>query len=458
MGNRIYLLFYAVAALSFVFAAASSALLAIRRRTDRSVRVFWWIIFFLFTVVPIILGPCLCRLRLFTDYAGGMRIEARIADGEGEPSAETSADARQLRMTAAAVRLVLSLWFIAAAASASFGISSYWNTLHFLTKHSEHCRDERVNRIFEEAKRKAGIRTPVELRVMHRDLKLSPCTCGTWSPSVYIGGDYLGEYSDRWLELVFLHELTHIRHGDALLRLAALLATSAHALLPQSAEIRRAVNEDVEYLCDRRVLAIEGPDACGEYIGVILDIAERNLREDYKPDNLLSNASQAGEFLIRRYRRMREEKGGTSVRPMIAVLIAFLLNAALFALVSVENPDNLRVDFASPVFADAMSRHFALDDASLVTEDLLSSVYRLEFYRPKSAPGEPLSPVFYCIVDEESPESMANGTPYLYDGGLDLRDLTLFPGLRTLILDGALRPDEGIWDADAAGCAVILRD
>ncbi|MBO6053259.1 MAG: hypothetical protein J6Q17_05940 [Clostridia bacterium] len=456
MGNRIFLLFYAVAALSVVFAVSASILLLIRRRTGRSVRVLWWLIFFVFTVVPIILGPHLWQLRLFTDYTGGMRIEARIADGEGEPVAEASADVHELRMATTVTRLVLSLWFIAAAASASYGISSYWNTLHFLTKHSEHCRNERVNRIFEEAKRKAGVRAPVALRVMHPDLKLSPCTCGTWSPSVFIGGDYLDDYPDRWLEFVFVHELTHIRHGDALLRLTALLVTSFHALLPQSARIRQAVNEDVEYLCDRKVLALEGRESRGEYIEVILDIAERNLREDYKPEDLLSNASQAGEFLLKRYRRM-EEDAGMSAKPVIAALAALILNVSLFAFAAVENPDNLRIDFASPVFADAMTRHFELADASEVTEETLASVYRLEFYRPRSLPGEPLCPVFYCIVNEESPEKTPSGTAYPFDG-LDLRDLNLFDDLRTLILDGALHPDEESWDPNTAGYAVILRD
>ena len=135
MGNRVFLLFYGVAALSLVFAAAASVLLAVRRRTDRSVRVIWWLLFFVLTVFPVILGLHLWRFRLFTDYTGGMRIETRIAEEEGEPVAETYADAHELHMSAAAVRLLLSLWFIAAAASASYGISSYWNTLHFLTKH-----------------------------------------------------------------------------------------------------------------------------------------------------------------------------------------------------------------------------------------------------------------------------------------------------------------------------------
>ncbi|MCR4906524.1 MAG: M56 family metallopeptidase [Clostridiales bacterium] len=457
MGNRIVLLFYAVAALSAVFAVSASILLFIRRKTGRCVRVILWLLFFLLTVVPIVLGPHLWQLRLFTNFSGGMRIETRIADGEGEPVAVTAADAHEVKMGTILARLLLTLWFIAAAASASYGISAYFNTLRFLTKHSEHCRDERVNRIFAEARKKAGVRASVSLRVMHNDLKLSPCTCGTWSPSVFIGGDYLDEYPDRWLELVFLHELTHIRHGDALLRLAALLVTSFHALLPQSAGIRQAVNEDVEYLCDRKVLALEGQDVRGEYIRVILDIAERNLREDYTPDNMLSNASEAGEFLVKRYRRMQENTSVVTAKPLIAALTALVLNAALFSVAMIENPDNLRVDFASPVFADAITRHFDLPDASEVTEETLSSVYRLEFYRPRSIPDDPQPPVYYCIVNEESPERTPNGPAYPCEG-LDLRDLSLFRDLRTLILDGAIRPQEGTWDPQSARYAVILRD
>lgn len=455
MGNRIFLLFYTVAALSVVFAVSASILLSIRRRTGKSVRVIVWLLFFALTVIPLILAPRLWSLRLFTNWEDGMRIEVRM--NSDDPVAEGSFEAGTVTRTRMLVRLVLSLWFIAAAASVSYGVSAYWNTLRFLTKNSEHCRDERVNRVFDEARRRAGVRTSVALRVMHPDLRLSPCTCGTWSPSVFIGGDYLDEYDDTQLGLVFLHELTHIRHGDALLRLAALLATSFHALLPQSGKIRQAVNEDVEYLCDRRVLQIEGKEKRGAYIRVILDIAERNLREEYEPDNLLSNASQAGEFLMKRYRRMQAATDRFTPKSFLAVLAALLLNVSLFLLVGIENPDNLRVDFASPVFADAMTRHFTLSDPAQVTEEHLASIYRLEFYRPKSTPDEPLCPHYYVVVNEEAPERSPFGTPYDC-GAFDLRDLALYDDLKTLILDGALPPRGYEWTPEEGKYAVILRD
>ena len=455
MGNRIFLLFYTVAALSVVFAVSASILLSIRRRTGKSVRVIVWLLFFALTVIPLILAPRLWSLRLFTNWEDGMRIEVRM--NSDIPVAEGSFEAGTVTRTRMLVRLVLSLWFIAAAASISYGVSAYWNTLRFLTKNSEHCRNERVNRIFEEAKRRAGVRASVTLRVMHPDLRLSPCTCGTWSPSVFIGGDYLDEYDDTQLGLVFLHELTHIRHGDALLRLAALIATSFHALLPQSGKIRQAVNEDVEYLCDRRVLQIEGQEMRGTYIRVILDIAERNLREEYEPDNLLSNASQAGEFLMKRYRRMQADTDRFTPKSFLAVLAALLLNVSLFLLVGIENPDNLRVDFASSVFADAMTRHFTLSDPAQVTEEHLASVYRLEFYRPKSTPDEPLCPHYYVVVNEEAPERSPCGTPYDC-GAFDLRDLALYDDLKTLILDGALPPRGYEWTPEEGKYAVILRD
>ena len=85
MGNRIVLLFYTVAALSVVFAVSASILLRIRKKTGKSIRVLCWLLFFVLTVVPVILGPHLWQLRLFTDYAGGMRIETRIADGKEKP-------------------------------------------------------------------------------------------------------------------------------------------------------------------------------------------------------------------------------------------------------------------------------------------------------------------------------------------------------------------------------------
>ncbi|MBQ3861431.1 MAG: M56 family metallopeptidase [Clostridia bacterium] len=460
MEMGIFLLFLAVAALSLVFSLSALILLRIRKKTGKSVRATVWILLLVLAVVPLLLPARLIRLRLFTDFTGGMRIEFRGdgEDGDGAVFPDAYLTRGERRTAGDVLFLFLTLWTVAAAFSASFGISGYWDTLRFLTKNSEQCRDERALEVFRRAKEKAGVGRNVSLRVMHPDLSVSPCMCGTWSPSVFIGSGYLKDYPDEWLELLFLHELTHIRHHDGTLRLFTLLGTSFHALNPLSGAVRRAVCEDSEYLCDREVLRKAGKDVRRDYIRMILDIVERNLSGETAGDGLLSPASEAGEILMNRCRRMQTEGDSFVPRTLSAPAAALVLNLALFFLVGIENPDNLRLDLANPALADALLDHFDLTDPRDLTEAHLSEIWSLEFYHPRAEDDGAADPVYYCIVNEDAPERSDAGRPYPYtESGTDLSDLALFSDLRTVILEGSRweLPEEG---EDGPGYAVIRRN
>ena len=459
MGSGIYLLFYAIAALSLLFSLAAGLLLLLRRRGNFAVPALVWLLLFAAALTPVTVLRPSRSLRLFTDASGNMRIEARIPqDDEGATLAEWNVSARTLHATETVVILLLSLWFIAMMASVSYGLSAYFDTLRFLTKHSRECHNETVLGLFESARKRSGVRRGVKLRLMDADLRLSPCTCGILFPSVYIGTDYPKEYSDEWLEMVFLHELYHIRHHDALLRLAALFATSFHALVPLSDRVRRAVNEDTEFLCDRAVLSTLGEDARGEYMGVILDIAERNLREEVQPDGLLSPASRSGSFLMTRYRRMAVEEPPRGVPPCVAaILTAALVNLTLFGFCAVENPDNYRVDLENPILCDAVCRYFRLERTEDLTEADLAGVYSVAFFRETPNVKDPTPPL-YCVINEEVPEGVLPEISYDWNGpALDLDDLNLFPNLRTLLCTGGLVPEAAGWQEENR-VAVILRD
>ncbi len=460
MGNRIWFLFFAIAALSLCFSVGARLCLRVRVKKNVAVRAVVWILLFVFTIVPIFLPCRLFSLRFYTDSSGTVRTEVRIAGAE-EPAREFTLTRQAKKALETFVLLVLTLWFVALAASLSFGISNYWNTLRFLTKNSANCRDPRVLALFAAAKKKAGVHRPTALRVMHPELHVSPCTAGTWSPSVFIGGDYLKDYSDERLTLIFMHELTHVKHSDGWLRLFTLLATSFHALLPVSSRVRAAVSEDTEYLCDRTVLRRMGEETRGEYVAVILDIAERNVTGDFSAYDLFSPASsRAGEVLLERYERMRRPPASGAKAGMAgAVLLALGLNLLLFALLRAENPDNLRVDFHNPMLCDALTRYFSLDDPRELTEAHLVEVWRIDFRRESAEPGEPPAALCDCVINEERGEGDCSDVRYPVgeDGLLDLSDLALFSNLRTLVMDGGLRPEKEDYNPEGK-IAVILRD
>ncbi|MBQ8513659.1 MAG: M56 family metallopeptidase [Clostridia bacterium] len=378
MGNRVFILLFLVAALSLLFTAASAAVLAVRKKQGLRLGIAAWAVLFVLVTVPFAASGACFDLILHGDWTGGMRIEIL---SRGRELAEVYLSAPVLtaaRMTAGTLSAV---WLAAAAASFSYGISSYFNNVHFLTKRSRVCRDERANTVFEAARKKAGVRRHVPLRIMDYGLKISPCTCGLLSSSVFVGVDYLRDYSDERLELVFLHELTHVKHCDSLLKLLTLFATSFHVFLPTAKRIRRAVQEDSEYLCDLSVLQKTGDGARAEYIAVIIDVAERNLRDDCRDTDLLSAVSASGAFILERYRNMQNR--GNVKNAFAGLLPMFLLTAAvnfaLMSVVGVPNISNPGVDIADDFTRAALCGYFGLDDPEELTEAHMAAVYSLAY-------------------------------------------------------------------------------
>lgn len=378
MGNRVLILLFLIAVLSFLFTAASWAVLAIRKKQSLRIGMAAWAALFFAVTVPMNLWESPVDLILYNDYTGGVRIEVETG---GEETAEMYIPASVLRAAVNSAAVLSTVWIAAAAASFSYGMSSYFNNVHFLTKRSKTCRDERANTIFEGACAKAGIRQHVPLRVMDSGLKISPCTCGILSHSVFVGEDYLREYSDEWLELIFLHELIHVRRRDTLLKLLTLAATSFHALLPTAGRIRRAVQEDSEYLCDLEVLRRTGEKSRTAYISVIVDVAERNVKNNCRDADLLSSVSAAGSFILERYRNMRNRPSrGADFRKLIPVfLTGILVNFLLLSAVDLPNIGNPGVDIADDLTRTALCEYFGLENPERLTAAHMEAVYAIAY-------------------------------------------------------------------------------
>lgn len=431
MENRVIVLFFILVALSFIFGGISVLLLRLRSKKQlRILPIFWCLLFFV-SLIPADIEKNVAELSLYIDYTDGMRIELHSPSESERPEVvpDIYLSSNVLRFIRTFCTIAILLWFAVAVASFTFGIASYFDGIQYLTRHSVVCRDERLCKIYDSAKKKVGIRRNIPLRVMHSDLRISPCTCGIIFPSVYIGEGCTREYSDLWLELIFMHELTHIKHGDTLTKLITLFATSFHALVPTSKMVRRAVCEDLEYLCDEAVLKKGGEHLCGEYISMILGMAERNLREDWQGAEILSNLSSDGQAILRRYGNMKKchsPKSNAKVVPPL--LIGILLNVCFMSAIHIRNLDNCGIDFANPILCEAVCDYFGISSPYDLTEKNLEQIYCIEFARP-NFPDDRLT--YACILNEEPLQSALHFTSDTRV--MDTRDIVLFGDLRTLI-------------------------
>lgn len=456
MENRIIVLFFMLVGLSFLFTGVSLLLLRLRSKYGLRILPVFWCLLFLVGTIPADSSKNLAELMLYTDYTNGLRVEIHAPEETERPEEipEFYLPYRPLRILRGTVFLLLVVWFVSATASFTSGLAAYIDGMQYLTRHSSECRDERVNRIYAAAKSKAGIRRHIPLRIMKQDVRISPCTCGILFPSVYIGGDCPDVYSDLWLELIFLHELTHIRHGDTLTKLLTLFTTSFHRFLPISKAVRNAVCEDLEYLCDEAVLDKTGDRLRGEYIAMILNMAERNLREDWQGTEMLSSLSPGGNAILRRYNNMksRHDRRRNIVRAVPVLLCGALFNLGIMSAVQVNNFDNLGVDIASPVLEETLCRYFVLTEPYELTENHLRQVYCIEFSRPGFPDNRT---TFACTLNEGEVQT----SPHFISASriMDTRDIPLFDGLRTLIFSDRTESSVEEW-YETTKFAVIRRE
>ena len=95
----------------------------------------------------------------------------------------------------------------------------------------------------------------------------SPAVYGIFKPKIILPE----AYADRNLELVLLHEQTHIRRGDNLWRMLAFLIVAAHWFNPLAWVFLKLYLADLELSCDECVLVELGDRRAKEYAHFLLD-------------------------------------------------------------------------------------------------------------------------------------------------------------------------------------------
>lgn len=99
----------------------------------------------------------------------------------------------------------------------------------------------------------------------------SPLSFGFFRPVIVIPkGTSSGQ-----LSFVLLHEQTHIKNRDAVLKLIGIFALSANWFNPFAWIAVKYLDRDLERLCDEKVLSALGTEKSADYANTILDFAEK---------------------------------------------------------------------------------------------------------------------------------------------------------------------------------------
>ena len=110
--------------------------------------------------------------------------------------------------------------------------------------------DPVLDGLLQELSGQLGVRRPVELR--EGPPGCVPMTFGTWRPVVVVPRELLG--SPDSLKTVLMHELIHVRRGDAVWALLDCLVAAVFAFHPLVWLLRRGIQRCRETSCDAEVL------------------------------------------------------------------------------------------------------------------------------------------------------------------------------------------------------------
>ena len=155
-----------------------------------------------------------------------------------------------------------------------FGMSIYLITISFsyiiyLTKNRKNSVTLNQNPILDKAKETLNIKRQIRVR-MSPEVR-SPMLVGVLLPTVYIP---CREIPDENLQMVFLHELTHLKRKDLVIKWLSIFTNAAHWFNPFAYLLCANLSEACEISCDMAVTKKMSNEEQKTYIKTILELVE----------------------------------------------------------------------------------------------------------------------------------------------------------------------------------------
>lgn len=221
--------------------------------------------------------------------------------------------------------ILVLIWLAAFAASVGYWLIQLAKMKRSLAGAVQE-EDEEVLDCYRRIKQQLGIRRRIPL--MRNDLFAVPFTVGVLRQRVVLP---FTPYTERELEVIFAHELSHCKRYDLLFKIESIFMNVLYAVNPFSYLIRHYITEHTEMTCD--ICACEsakGLFSVKEYYSVVLELSSGG---GEKPRALLSALFDKTSQLEKRVRMMKEYQKRGAVKKSVsrALLAAFVTSGLLIA-------------------------------------------------------------------------------------------------------------------------------
>lgn len=169
------------------------------------------------------------------------------------------------------VEILTAIWFVGAFGyfvQHTIGYSIFKNNLN---RWGQEIRDENTLEIYRNVKKQMVIND--NIRVEYSPIIYTPMLTGFFKLKILLPDC---NYSDKQIEMIFRHELTHYQRKDYLYKLLLLFVGTLHWFNPLVHMVIRKAGEDIETSCDSEIIEGRSLGFIKEYAQSILEVAKKS--------------------------------------------------------------------------------------------------------------------------------------------------------------------------------------
>lgn len=254
----------------------------------------------------------------------------------------------------------------------------------------------------------------------------SPVCCGLICPAVIIPQDMDILLSKEDVRFIFLHELQHYKHKDALLNYLSCILQIIYWFNPFIWYGFRIMRKDREIACDHSVIRAVGKQYAGNYGYTLIRYADK-----LRTNAFLSPLSRMGgekKFIIRRIKEIADYQSETFARKFGSVCVLLLAAATVYAsspllTAFAFSADSYNFSGANTDYID-LSSYFDGDEASFVLYDMTADhfqIYNKDLSTMRVSPNSTFkiySALFALesgVISADSSAQTWDGTQYYFD-------------------------------------------
>ena len=197
-------------------------------------------------------------------------------------------------------------------------ITVYQGFIQYIKAGNKEVSDIKILNLLSDCEEKLNIKTRVE--ISRNPLIASPMLIGFFRPRIILP---VGEWEDKELSYIFVHELTHYKQRDMFYKWLIQIVVCVHWFNPFVYLLEKEVNKSCELSCDEKVISVLDDNARREYGDTLISFLKSNnlYKSSLASVTLTEGAEQLKERLGAIMKFKKKSKGIIAITAIFSVLV-----------------------------------------------------------------------------------------------------------------------------------------